>query len=62
MVLKQWHKTNEMATINMKIGWECDSNEDIRKYNSGILTVTWPSPQNMKRGLEVQTMDIHTPS
>ena len=28
MGLKRWHKTDEMATIDMKMGWESDSNKN----------------------------------
>ena len=28
MGLKRWHKTDEMATINMKMGWKSDSNKN----------------------------------
>ena len=33
MALKQWLKTYETVTNDMKMGWNCDSNKDNCKYN-----------------------------
>ena len=35
MTMKQQHKTDEMATNNIKIGWNCDDDKDNCKYNYG---------------------------
>ena len=32
--MKQQHKTNEMATNHIKMGWNCDDAKDNHKYNS----------------------------
>ena len=31
MGLKRWHKTDEMATIDMKMGWKSNSNKNNLK-------------------------------
>ena len=48
MALKQRHKTDEMATNDTKMDWNCDSDRDKCKYNSKIPTGTWLPPQYVK--------------
>ena len=36
MALKQWHKTDEMMTNYMKLGWNCDSNKDNIIANTAL--------------------------
>lgn len=31
MALEKWHKTDEMVTSNMKMGWNCNSDRENRK-------------------------------
>ena len=49
MALKQQHKTDEMATNDTKMDWNCDSDRDKCKYNSKIPTGTWLPPQYVRR-------------
>ena len=51
MALKQWLKTYETVTNDMKMGWNCDSNKDNCKYNmynSAIPIGAWPHAQQGK--------------
>lgn len=49
MALKEQHSTMEMAINDTKMGSNCESDGENRKYNSKISTVTWLSPQYAKR-------------
>ena len=49
MALRKQHRTVEMATNDTKMGSNCESDREKRKYNSKISTATWISPQYANR-------------
>ena len=49
MALRKQHRTAEMATNDTKMGSNCESDREKRKYNSKISTATWISPQYANR-------------
>ena len=49
MALKQQHKTDKMATNDMKMGWICDNDKENQKYKSKTTA------------FEIQTRGIHPP-
>ena len=34
LALKEWHKSDEMATNNTTVSWSCKNDEDKHKYRS----------------------------
>ena len=48
----------EMVTSDTKMGWNCDSDREKRKYNSNIPTAKWIPPQYAKQ--EVLTFRLET--
>ena len=52
-VINLWKDDDQVMNIwksyiYIKLVWNCNSNEENHKYNSKILTVTWPSLQYAK--------------
>ena len=47
--LRKQHRTVEMATNDTKMGSNCESDGEKRKYNSKMSTAIWISPQYTNR-------------
>ena len=64
MVLKQQHKIAEMATKDIKMGWNSATNNDKEKHNTLVKITNSNMASSViceKTGFEIQTRDISTP-
>lgn len=62
MAFREQHRTVEMTTNDPKMGSNCESDRENRKYNSKISTATWFSPQYAKRQVSKSRLYLTPPS